>query len=187
MKTENHVNVRYFENKLKDLDMSQREVSRRMNLHYLSFHKVLKGERKLQIGEAFDLAALFRVPVTEIFEQVGYPIPLRHNVPIRHEIIQGKVLAAREPVSIKVWDAAFEAIRNVDGGQVYLYKETALNEVSGAAVGRLAVVKLESGHMEVGKLSYDKLSGKYQLARLNNETVTLSDIKWANPVEWIQP
>lgn len=187
------VNTRFFVNRIADLDLSNRETARRLNMHFASFHRIIHGQRKVQLDELVALAELLRLPLAEVIENFG--VRIRKDAPQAEIVAQVEkgVLMPYVGETRRIESPVEDAVAVLDTATGWLYFATPIvpNRIDPLAVGRLALVEMRpAGSVvavrELGTLALDRLNGRYSVIRLDGAEVK-GAVAAASPVVWVRP
>jgi transcriptional regulator with XRE-family HTH domain len=181
--------VEYFLRKFRDLNLSQRGVARRLNMHFSTLHRTINGKRNVKAPEATALANLFGVPVEEIISHLGGGDMVKSGqAPIMYVIRNGRLdaLTRRPFAKVRAPEEGLIAFEDKDRGEVY-FGRLPESGVNPTALGRLAIVKLDDDTMVAGKITFHKPSGLYEITLANGEVLERVSAQAAQAVDWIMP
>lgn len=65
------IDTNWFKNRLRDIEMSQKEFARQMGMDPAAISLALRAKRKILITEAVSMAKILRVSVDEVLERAG--------------------------------------------------------------------------------------------------------------------
>ena len=197
-------NYKWFEHLLKDAQLSQRELARRLNLDPGGLNRRLKGRARLKLEEAAEIARLFNVPVDDVLTNAGVDISEQEakkgkavpmvgwidgEMGVHVEKVKGLRSVAAPPVPIAGLKAlrfqtAMSQVDELDGGIVY-YRPT--GDVDPDAIGKQCVVTLATGETALLVVRPGYQRGRYNLTnRATGQTETDVVLESAARVVWIQ-
>jgi transcriptional regulator with XRE-family HTH domain len=73
------VDTRWFQSTLRECDMSQRELARRLRLDPAAVHRRITGKVPLRLDEVTTIARLLRVTPREVIEHAGVDLDGRNR------------------------------------------------------------------------------------------------------------
>lgn len=197
-------NYKWFANKLRENQISQRELARRLDMDPAGLNRRLKGHARLQSAEAAKIATLLHVPVDDVLVNAGVPLaehirPQGDSVPlvgwidsefgVHMERVPGVRSVEAPPIPI----AGLKALRfqtsasrsdAFDGAIAYFRPEPG---VHAEAIGKLCVVTTEAGAimLRVVRPGYER--GRYNLSSTIDGTITANVLlEFAVPVVWLK-
>jgi hypothetical protein len=193
-------NRAYFDQKLEDLELSHREAAARLGFgtDHTKLTRTLTGHRRMGFEEAAQWAALFRVPVTEIYEQTGVPLDGsavgRDTVPILGWVdAAGMVHTERPATGPRVVASPSDSVQGgaalrcrVPGSPLdrwlAFYRPSA--SIAHGAINRLCVIQTAEGTWLARVLSYGYDAGSWNLLPFCGlgEAVENVRVKSASPV-----
>lgn len=188
------VNKRYFEDLLRDQQMSLRQLAHRMGVSHSQLSLTFSGSRNLKLQEAVQLASIFNEPLGRVIEAMGVPNQLGagHPVSVIGHMDGEGVVKKNPPEAIErtvapagVPEDSF-AIQARTAGTALDYLDGALwfarrqNGVEPASVGRLAVCQIKDGPLVLAGLRRGYLAGTHNLAGLHR--AENCRLEWATPV-----
>ena len=140
--------------RLDEIGVRKKDVAQALGVHPNIVHKILNGERRLQVGEARTVAKLMQLPLVETLRRFGFNVPGttcplvgridgRGRVSIRPPSADGRTVLAPESaigvVALAV-DAAHSALSVYHGSLLY-YEPAQMVRVD--SFGRLAVLEMD--------------------------------------------
>lgn len=146
----------WFQSKLADKQLSQRQLAKHIGLDPAAVSLMLRGKRKMTADEAGSVAKLLGVPVDEVLRHAGVTIAQRVStgrVPVVGWINEQGAVIDERPPGPSVAEAPAECVDDVVAlrivshemfdGWLAFYRP--MESVSLEAVGRLCIVELEDG------------------------------------------
>lgn len=197
-------NYKWFEDRLRDNQISQRELARRLSMDAAGLNRRLKGKARLQLEEAARIAKLLHVTVDDVLVNAGVPLaehirPKGESVPlvgwvdsefgVHMERVPGERSVEAPPIPI----AGLKALRfqtsmsradAFDGAVAYFRPEPG---VQADAIGKLCVVTTDAGAilLRVVRPGYER--GRYNLSSTLDGTLTANVLlESAVPVVWLK-
>lgn len=178
------VNRNWWQNKLADAQMSQRELAiKHLGLDPASFSKCLSGSRKLQLGEAVKIAQVFNCDLNEVLNAFGLIDRKVENSVNVDGYFSAMGVVSQITESIRVPKLS-ETIGNTFALQYRDEKASAIdawmfyfsNKAQPVEVGKPALFVAENGAKYVGYAQRGYIPGEYRIVgALNN--MTLATIK----------
>lgn len=191
-----NINKKWFDDRLRDLDISQRGLAKLIGIDAGLLNHTLQGKRHIKPEEAGKIAEVLRVPAEEVFKHFGISLPSSESkVRITGTITaRGEILPASN--TLKFADApkdlpkAAVAARVEDStspqyGWTFFYIPA--NAVDIAAVGKLSVCKLENGSTLIRFVNHGFEQGKYNLIALDSTVTENVKLISATPTLWVKP
>lgn len=144
----------WIDSRLDELGVRKKDVAQALGVHPNIVHKILNGERRLQVGEARTVARLMQLPLVETLRRFGFAVPGttcalvgrvdgRGRVSIRPPQADNRTVIAPESaigvVALAI-DAAHSALSVYHGSLLY-YEPS--NMVRVDSFGRLAVLEMD--------------------------------------------
>lgn len=197
-------NYKWFADLMRDNQISQRELARRLELDPGGLNRRLKGKARLKLEEAAQIAKLLHVPVDDVLVNAGVPIaehtrPQGEGVPligwidsemgVHIERVAGLKTVEAPPVPI----AGLKALRfqtsmsqaDAYDGAVAYYRPA--SGVPQDAIGKLCVVTTDEGVQLVRVVRPGYQKGRYNLVNAINGTRTDDVVlESAAPVVWMK-
>lgn len=183
---------RFFENLLRDKKISLRGLARRLDILPSQLSLTLSGKRRMQLGEAVQIAQIFGLPLQEIAIHAGIQAARADVARVRVTgILKGdgtigeQTAIERTPADLRLPEHA-EAIHArtsdsplswLDGWVMFTDERSAPSD---AIIGRLCRVKIAGGPEALATVRRGYRSGTYSLfGPYNAES---QQIEWAAPV-----
>ena len=190
------VNKRYFEDMLRDRDMTLRGLARLMGISHSQLSLTFSGHRRLKIEEAAQLAQIFSEPLHNIVEAAGISVQgingdrvsvvgfVRGDGTVEmHE--DGVIERTPAPPGLAEgaialqWRTSGSPLAFADGWVSFLAEPRGVN---GSIVGRLALCKIKDGPRVVATVFRGYRDGTHNLAGFfTAESVALES---AAPISW---
>lgn len=164
-------NKKWFQEKLLECDLSQRQLSEKIGLDPGAMSRTIAGRRRLQIDEANAIALIFNTSLTEVLMHFGLTEPGAlpfDSLPIIAEIKSGGVLTPLDkqdsvPALPNIPSAKYVAqwrddASVFDGWLFYLADD------ANVEIDHLAALKLTDGTWALGVASRSYVPGQYQIS-----------------------
>lgn len=193
----------WFDRRLKDREVSQRQLAKHMGCDAASINRLWNGLRPLRTEEAAGLASVLNVSVSEIFSRAGVSMEdLKRPIPIvghidgtGHAHINWQSKAGPAPAMTNLpmdtvaarMQTAASTLDVFDGFTVYFAPPRA-GSPDAELIGRLCVAKVEGADEPVLRsLRRGYKSGTWNLSALCSPAVTNVALEWATPVLLMRP
>lgn len=195
-----NMDTRWFTNTLADRHLSQRRLAKLLGCDPASVNRLVHGQRALRFDEAETLAPLLGVTVSEVIQRAGVELErtgaTTHLVGYidgageahidwrsRAAIVETLPELPRAAVAVQ-YRTAMTAMDPVDGWTVYVEPPTGKVD---HALGRLALVNLESDMTIVGFLRRGYQPGTYNVTNFMSPVLENVAVRWATPVLLLRP
>lgn len=191
------IDTTWFVNRLSERELSQRALAKLMGLDPAAVSLMFRGKRKMSMEEAAQLAALFDVTPTEMFERAG----IQSKNPKRVKLLgfingQSEVVAygsgahsyvdppgdvPPETVAYQCKTAGTELDR-LDG-QIYFVDLTKGNPAQ--YLNAYCACAIKGGPTVIAQVRKGYARGTYNLVLMGSpRTIENAEIVWASPVTW---
>lgn len=192
------VNQGWFQDRLKTLKMSQRQLAKKLGIDPASVSYMLSGKRRMTMEEAKEIAAHLLVSVTEVMRQAGIEVldDVR-KVPIAGYVGQGCVITLLPtgthdtvvaPADVPVGSFALQTRIVSSPNDGWLYFVSGEQQLPTDVQDRLAVTALKDGTMLCAIVRRGYKQGLFNLVRLcEGGVLENKELAWAARVLWIQP
>ena len=196
------INTRFFQDRLADIRLSQRQAARRLGLDPAAVSLMFRGKRRMQLTEAAAISRLLGVPMDEVLKHAGISSPgMKQDIEVRgvplvywldghgelHALDAGETVELRAVLPDDTIAAqcrtAMTAMEHMD--HWILAFQSPQNGIHPEAVGKYCVMRLAGGMMTVGYLRPGYSQGKYAIHR--GGSTTEAAVEWATPVLLIRP
>lgn len=189
------VDTRWFQDRLRDRQLSQRQLAARMKLDASAISLLLRGKREVKNAEAADIAQILGVPLNEVLAHFGIEVPKvkDETVPLvgtldEHGEIHARKVGGRVPQPVDV-PVNLVAVRVEDPaslmyGWVYYYEPR--RDIQADCMDRLCVVKLPGGNQLVRYLRRGFEMSAYNLVSAVHQSMDGVRVTAAAPVLWIK-
>lgn len=192
------IDTNWFNAKLADLQLSQRQLAKKMGMDPSAISLMFRGRREMRMTEAADIASLIGVPVADVLQHAGLPVAPAtvRMVPIVGYIDgEGEVHADWDREADQVaapsdapkhtvalqYKTAMSRLELVDGWVVFTTPPS--GNIAPEAIGRLCCVKIRNGVTLIRHLRRGYKPGTYNLlAPFGAVSVDNIDVEWATPV-----
>jgi transcriptional regulator with XRE-family HTH domain len=198
------MDTRWFTGALADRQLSQRGLAKLLGCDAASVNRLVHGRRALRLDEAERLAPLLGVKVSEVIERAGIELgetsvgtTTTHLVGhidgageahidwrSRVAIVETLPDLPRSAVAVQ-YRTAMTSLDAIDGWTVYV--EPPVNGRVDQALGRLALVTLESGITIVGFLRRGYQPGTYNVTNFVPPLLENVSVRWATAVLLLRP
>jgi len=192
------VNQTWFQERLRDLKLSQRQLAKKIGLDPAAVSLMFAGRRAMSMDEAKAIADQLLVPVTEVMRQAGIEVldDVR-KVPIAGYVgadcavtllpagTHDMVLA---PADVPHGSFAIQhrAVNSIYDGWINFI--SGLQQTAEDGIDRLAIVALKDGRLLRGIIRRGYKRGLYNLILVPDGTVLENqEIAWTARVLWLQP
>lgn len=194
------VDTKWFRNRLSDQRMSQRGLARQLGLDPAAVSLMLRGKREMKIAEAAAIARLLGVPADEVMTHAGVSITSNGQlVPVCsymdhcaeiHADDQGLTVQhpggdLPESVTATQCRTAGTDLDHMDGWIMFA-SGVMDGTVQADAVGRLSVVRLRNGVIQLAKLARATQRGRWNLVSPLG-VIKDAEVEWAKPVLLVTP
>lgn len=198
--TVTQINQAWFQERLRQLKISQRQLAKRINMDPAGVSYMFQGKRAMSMDEAKAIAEIMLVPVTEVMRQAGIEVldDVR-KVPIAGHIgksgavtilpsgTHDEVIA---PADVQAGSFALQ-VRSVNNPRDgWLYFVSGLQQPPVECVDKLCVVALTDGRLLMAALKRGYKRDLYNLVLTHEPEPTVmenKEVAWASRVLWIQP
>lgn len=183
----------WFHVRLKDKGRSVRDLSRHLDIDPSSASRMLRGERKMKVEEASQIAIFLGVTVNEVLNHAGASIDIDGS-PTRvvltsmiDEAGTVKRLPEPKPLPHSVIDRAHAAISRAGNGKIVAAQVRATNgplsslddaivlfahtdSVEAGAIGTMSVFRAQSGEQHFGRVLSVRKTGEATIVRPDGST-----------------
>jgi len=196
------MDTHWFKQRLDDRQLSQRGLARLIGCDAASVNRLVHGQRPLRFDEAEKLAPLLGVPVHEVIQRAGVELggstagAMTHLVGYidgageahidwrnREVAIDTLPDLPRSAVAVQ-YRTALTSLDAIDGWTLYVEPPTGKVD---HALGRLALVNLESQMTVVGFLRRGYQPGTYNVTNFIPPQLENISVRWATPVLLLRP
>lgn len=192
------MNKHWFQDRLKQIKVSQRQLAKRMKLDPAAVTYMFQGKRAMSMDEAKSIADILMVPVTEVMRQAGIEVmdDVR-KVPIAGYVGPGgsvtlmpkgthDMVMAPADVPSGAFALQYRIINApVDGWLVFVSGQ---HEKPEDLLGKLTMSALKDGRLVEAIVRRGYKSGLYNLMTMPDQSVLENqEIAWSSRVVWIQP
>lgn len=201
------MDAQWIKSQLKRLGKTQAQLATHLALAPARITEILKGERKVSLAEAVEMADFLEISFDDLAMKLGHTIerPAAGKIPV-----VGKVGAGEEILSIDDFPLG-EGLREIDAppglengcavmvvgnsmfpryrdGDYIVYNRTLGLDLENC-YGRECVVALSDGRRLLKIVEASKRRGCVTLFSINTSFSPIPDaeIEWAAPVEWVKP
>lgn len=193
----------WFKQQLLDKKLSQRALSKLLELDPAAVSLMLRGMRRMTPSEAHKIAVIIGYDVTEVLRRAGVPvtddvtmanvvgaIDASHNVTMLPVASHRSVIA---PPECPAGTLAYQVRDRASLRDGWIYFVSPAKDAPAAHVNRLAIIGL-ADRVVLGWLTSAYLDNHYTIVSGNGHNaasmVTIADQvvpEWVSPVVWIKP
>jgi transcriptional regulator with XRE-family HTH domain len=191
----------WFQNRLKAVEVSQRQLAKHLGIDPASVTQTFKGERELKIEEAKKIAEVLKVGMNEVLRRAGIDVKDDiHMTPVvgymdgRGEVtfvahgsedrVVGPADLPADAIAIQA-RTAMSKMASLDRWILFL---SMAKEQPDALAGRLCLAGCRDGSMIVAHIQRGYKSGLFNLhIGVGTEMRENVDLLWASPVLWLKP
>jgi transcriptional regulator with XRE-family HTH domain len=166
----------WFTETLASKKLSQRGLAKLLGCDPSSVNRLVHGQRAMRLEEAEKLAPLLGVPTYEVIKRAGVKLADQSGVTTTH--------LPRSAVAVQ-YRTAMTSLDAIDGWTVYV--EPPINGRVDQALGRLALVTLDSGITIVGFLRRGYQPGTYNVTNFVPPLLENVGVRWATAVLLLRP
>jgi len=188
------VDKEWFQQKLKEKGASQRKVARVLGFDHSTISRVIRGELQLKVDQAVALAGYFEVSLYELLRRAGVqPAAEGNTLPVVGALNGAFEVKSRPlpPVtSMPVFEQAAVCLVCDDRNSLFygwVYAYIPASDIQATAIGRLAVVQLDTGVKLVRFFTPGLHAGRYNLTPLTGRPLLDVEVASASPVLHIRP
>lgn len=192
------INQAWFQERLRALKLSQRQLAKRINLDPAAVSYMFQGKRAMSMDEAKAIADQLFVPVTEVMRQAGIDVldDVR-KVPVAGFISKGSVVnllpqgthdTVVAPADVPAGSFAIQTriVSNPKDG--WLWFISGQQRQPEDLLDRLCLVALSDGRMVSAILRRGYKQRLFNLVLMpDNGVLENQEVAWAAHVMWIQP
>lgn len=194
------VNKVWFQDKLKDLGISQRRLAKKIDLDPAAVSYMLAGTRRITMDEAKKIAEVMLVPVTEVMRQAGIEVlddvkkvPIAGHINARGVVTllpagtEDHVIAPAD-VPAGSFCLQMRTVNSVHDG--WLYFVSGQRTEPTFQLDRLCVVALNDGAIMLSVLKRGYKADLFNLVVLADNVHSVLEnksVSWATRVLWILP
>lgn len=195
------VNKQYFQNLLKDQQLSQRQLAKLMHRDQSAIVRGFSGKRVFTTEETADLARILNVPIEDILRNLDVDVPQMRSTKGGTVAVTGQVLAGKiefgRPAGPRAVAAppnetglGLQALRYTDEGPLegsYLYYRPTTG-VAPQSIGRLCVCVVSGGETVLATPRPSSVQREVYTLRDVLGRIFLEDawLESASPVVWIK-
>ena len=193
------LNKDFFTDRLRAINLSQRQLAKKMKLDPAAVSYMLSGKRRMTMPEAKAIADLILVPVTEVMRQAGIEVldDVR-KVPIAGYIGAKSVVTllpkgthdmVMAPGDVPQGSFALQQRLAGSPHDGWLLFVSGQHQPAGELLDRLTVLATSDGQMLCAMIRRGYKQKLYNLMLMPAEGQVLEnrDVAWAARVMWIQP
>lgn len=194
------INQEWFQDRLRQLKISQRQLAKRINIDPASVSYMLSGKRRMTMDEAKKIADIFLLPVTEVMRQAGIDVvdDVR-KVPIvgyvgpecavtllphgTHDLVVAPADVPNGSFVIQMRD-----VSNPKDG--WLHFVSGVQQQACQCLDKFCVVALSDGQLLYAGIKRGYKQNLYNLILSCGSTQKVfenREIAWAARIVWIQP
>ena len=187
----------WFKERLAEKKLSQRALSKLMELDPAAVSLMLRGMRRMTPKEAHQLAVILGFDVTEVLRRAGVPvteditmatvvgtIDSAHNVSMLPAASQHSVVAPPECYTNTLVLQTRDRATLRDG---WLYFVSPVREQPETRLGQLSIIHVD-GHTVLGWVTSAYLTGKFNVTSGHGEDLAVdAEPDWVSPVLWVKP
>jgi hypothetical protein len=192
------INQQWFQDKLRALRISQRQLAKRIDLDPAAVSNMLQGKRRMTMDEAKAIAEHLLVPVTEVMRQAGIDVTDDvRKVPVAGHVGPGSVVTlmphgthdqAIAPADVPSGSFAVQTRIVTSSSDGWLYFVSGIQQPPSELLDRLSVVALTDGRLLSAILRRGYKQRLFNLVLLPEGGVLENqEVAWAAHVLWIQP
>lgn len=189
------IDTAWFKEKMRQKRISQVELGRLLGTNDSAVHRITHGIRAMWVYEVVKLARIFGVSVYEIIQRAGAePLAQALSLPIVGSVngaLEIAISNKHPPVaSIPVLEENAVGFTCDDGTSPYYgwtFVSVLATDIRPSAIGRLSVVKLDSGKMVIRFLKHGLRAGRFEVASMCDPSLNSFDVSAASPVLFIRP
>jgi transcriptional regulator with XRE-family HTH domain len=191
----------WFQNRLKSVEVSQRQLAKELGIDPASVTLTFKGDRELKIEEARKMSEVLKVSLNEVLRRAGVDVKDDvHMTPVvgymdgRGEVTfvahgsEDKVIGPadlpRDAIAIQC-RTALSKMASLDRWILFC---SSARTPPHEQIGRLSVAGCRDGAMVVAHIQRGYKDGLYNLHMGVSADIRENiDILWASPVLWLKP
>ena len=194
------INQEWFQDRLKAIKLSQRQLAKKMSIDPASMSNMLAGKRAMSMGEAKAIAEHILVPVTEVMRQAGIEVvdDVRKTAIAGYVAKQGIItllpngthdtVVAPADCPANTFALQLRAVNSIRDGWLFFVSGT--QQPPQDALDKLCVLSLKDGRMMLAVLRRGYKRDLYNLIVLaddNDDVLENKEVAWAARVLWVQP
>ncbi len=198
--SKNKINTAWFQKQIKLAGLTQRQVSRSMNMDPGSFSQRLNGTFTFRADEAAQLAQILKLPMDDVLINMGIQPPESSSGSLAIKgWVDGELMVHMEPpkgprtapkpafgrdVDVLRFQTVGSALDGMDGALVYYQSQ---DDVNHDHLGKLCVVDItkKKRGLRVVKRGYQ--SGSYHLYSMSGEMMEEDvSLEAISPVVWLK-
>jgi len=194
------VDTKWFRDRLADQRMSQRGLARQLGLDPAAVSLTLRGKREMKITEAVAIARLIGVPADEVMRHAGVQISSGGKSVLICSYMDASAEVHTEPPGLTVPHPGGDLPESLTAiqcrtsgttldhmdGWVMFANVNMDGSVQADAVGRLSIVRLRNGVIQVAKLARGSRRGLWNLVSPIG-VIQDAEVEWAKPILCVTP
>lgn len=192
------INQAWFQERLKTIKLSQRQLARQIGLDPAAVSHMLNGRRRMSLDEAKSIADVLLVSVTEVLRQAGIDVTDDvRRVPIAGFIGTGSLVTllpkgthdlVMAPADVPTGTFAIQTRIVTSPSDGWLYFVSGDQQPPDQLVDHLSVIALADGRMLTAILRRGYKQKLHNLVLTPDHGVLENkEVAWAARVLWIQP
>lgn len=188
----------WFNEKLKERELSQRGLAKLMGMDPGAMSLMLRGKRKMTLEEAAQIAVLLDVTTNDVLLNAGIDVRTKERVKVLgymigtgtvvkhaqglHETTDGHSALPPDTIAIQCRTHG-SAVEHMDGWMLFV----AGNHIApGNAIGTTSLVGVKGNGEIIGFVKRGYSRGVFNVAGLCGEMHSDIELAWASPVIWIR-
>ena len=193
------MNTKYFRDRLRDLELSQRGLAKMLNIDAAAVSYMLRGKRKMTLHEANRIAQILGVPASEVMRQAGIKV----DDDIRRVPVSGvcdssghvTMLAARTheriiaPADVPADSFAIQVRSPGHTKDGWVFFISAAQNDPREQIDTMCLVALGDGNQLLAYVRRGYRRDTFNLTLLTDSGRLLQDcnVSWASTILWIKP
>ncbi len=196
-KEKHPINRDWFENRMREVGLSQRQAAAAMYMDPSTMNNTLKGERAIKPHEYARFADVLQVPITEVLQNAGIAVPETMHVPIAGYLGADSTLTLEEPKEYVTGPSdlpegticilcrtALSRLAPMDGWLLFTGPPT---DISDHALGRLCLVwHRDSDEVTIAHVKRGYRPGTFNLHPLFGDALENVKLARFSPVSWLK-
>lgn len=192
------MNTLWFRNQLKDRHLSQRGLAKLLDVDSAAVSLMLRGRRRMTMGEAHRISNILALPVTEIMREAGIKVSDDvKRVPVAafcdsHSIVQSLAQGTHDtvigPPDVPADSYAVQVRASGSPQDGWLMYVSSAQQTPAERIDTLCVCALADGSQVLAYVRRGYRRSAYNLIMLTDgRMVQDCAVTWASPVLWIRP
>lgn len=188
--------TRWFQDRLAERDLSQRQLAKLMGLDPAAISLALRGRRKVTVAEAAQLAVLLDVSTSDVMEHFGIKPPATSRVKLigfvaaggkvvfaakgTHQLVDAPDQVTPETAAVQFRSTGTD-LERMDG-QVWYFDHLKGNPIN--HVNSWCLVAIKAGDAMLAQVRRGYLRGTYNLVTVGGRMLENQEVAWASPLTW---